>query len=69
MARVTNFESKILATKSKLEKAQERVKALRTELAELETAQAQEKNKELVALMADKGISASQVVEMIKSMN
>ena len=69
MARVTNFETKILATKSKLEKAQERVKALRTELAELETAQNQEKNKELVALMADKGISAAQVVEMIKSMN
>jgi 16S rRNA C1402 N4-methylase RsmH len=69
MARATNFDVKIASTKAKLEKAQERVKALRTELAELETAQSQEKNKELVALMADKGISAAQVVEMIKSMN
>ena len=69
MARVTNFETKILATKAKLEKAQERVKALRTELAELETEQAKEKNKELVQIMHEKGISAAQVVEMIKGMN
>ena len=69
MARVTNFDVKIASTQAKLEKAQERVKALRTELAELETEQAQEKNKELVQVMHEKGISAAQVVEMIKSMN
>lgn len=66
MARVTNFELKIASTQTKLEKAQTRVKDLKAELAMLEEARNQEKNKELIALMEEKGMSAADVVNLIR---
>lgn len=63
---VVNFEEKIAAIKGKIEKKQNEIKDLRSQLVEAEAAYQKHKNKELMDLLSDKGIDASRAGELIR---
>ena len=66
MARIVNYEEKIQALKEKIEKKEQELDNLRQNLEELKNKHNQQKNHELVALMKERGLSASEAVEIVK---
>ncbi len=64
--RVKNYEKTIAALNEKITKKETELKKLKEELAAAQTEFEQEKNKELLALMAEKKLSASDAVDLLK---
>lgn len=66
MARQMNFNAKIEVLETKINKKQEELKKLKTELAEAKAKKANVDYKALIEYMEQNGISAEAVLESIK---
>ncbi len=65
MARKTDYDAKIKTAQYKIEKHQEAIKALKTQLKELETLKAENDYKELLNYMKDNDLSTADVISRI----
>lgn len=65
MARQANYEQKIEALKGKIETKQEQLKALKKQLADLESAQAQSKMQDIASLIEEKGLNPADVLAVL----
>ena len=66
MARKANYEEKISAIEAKIEKKQEEIKKLKSQLSSLKTKKADGDYKDLIEYMLANNISAKEVLEKIK---
>ena len=66
MARKANYEEKISAIEAKIEKKQEEIKKLKSQLSSLKTKKADGDYKDLTEYMLANNISAKEVLEKIK---
>ncbi len=66
MARQMNFDAKIFALETKINKKQEELKKLKVELSETKARKAESDYKELIEYMEQNGISAEDVLGAIK---
>ena len=67
MPRKANYAEKINALNAKIEKKQSELKKLKEQLNEYKEAQEKENSKELLTMMAENGISATQAVDALKN--
>lgn len=65
MARQANYEQRIEALKGKIETKQEQLKALKKQLADLESAQAQSKMQDIASLIESKGLNPADVLAVL----
>ena len=66
MARKANYEEKISAIEAKIEKKQNEIKALKSQLGELKAKKASDDYKELTEYMAANNLTAEEVLASIK---
>ena len=66
MARMVNYEEKIQAIREKIEKKEQELEKLHQNLEELISQYNKQKNRDLLALLNERGLSASKAVEIIK---
>lgn len=66
MARKANYDEKISALEAKIEKKHAELKALKTDLDQLKAKKSKEDYRELTEYMQANGLSASEVLGMIK---
>lgn len=67
MPRKANYAEKINTLSAKIEKKQNELKKLKDQLNEYKEAQEKENSKELLTMMAENGISATQAVDALKN--